>query len=139
MKKILMVAAMLAVGTSLSGCGMILQAVNPDYKTHLAAINGESELAQANAAKQVAVQTAKAKAESAIYEKQSEITRAEGAAAAIKITGDALQEHPEYLRYLYVNGLTETKDQVIYIPTEAGLPIMEAARHIVPRAKTEEK
>ncbi len=120
--------ALVAASLSLSGCGGILKAINPDYKTHLAAIDGESELAQANAAKQVAVQTAKAKAESAEYEKQAEITRAEGAAAAIKITGDALQQHPEYLRYLYVNNLAETKDQVIYIPTEAGLPILEAGK-----------
>lgn len=134
MNKLLNLAAIAVVAASLSGCGVILQAVNPDYKTHLAKINGESELAQALAAKQVAVQTAKAKAESAAYEKQAEITRAEGAAAAIKITGEALQDHPEYLRYLYVNNLAESKDQIIYIPTEAGLPILEAGRRPAPSA-----
>lgn len=122
----------IASSITLSGCGVIRQAIDPDYKTHLAKINGESELAAALASKQVAVQTAKAKAESAAYEKQAEITRAEGAAAAIKITGEALQQHPEYLRYLYVNNLAESKDQIIYIPTEAGLPILEAGRRPIP-------
>lgn len=128
MKKILIIAAAAALAMGTSGCGAIMQTFNPGAKTYLARINGEAQLAEANASKQVAVQTAKAKSESAVFEKQAEITRAEGAAAAIKITGDALQQHPEYLRYLYVNNLASSKDQIIYIPTEAGLPILEAGR-----------
>lgn len=128
MKKLFLIAAVAALAIGTSGCGVVMRTFNPEAKTYLARIDGEAQLAESNAAKQVAVQTAKAKSESAVFEKAAEITRAEGAAAAIKITGEALQTHPEYLRYLYVNNLASSKDQIIYIPTEAGLPILEAGR-----------
>lgn len=118
MEKILIIGAILAIGLSTSGCGAIMRTFNPEAKTYLARIDGEAQFAESNAAKQVAVQTAKAKSESAVFEK----------AAEIKITGEALHTHPEYLRYLYVNNLASSKNQIIYIPTEAGLPILEAGR-----------
>lgn len=114
------VLVVLLLGGGLVGC--------PAYSVYSASMRGKAQLAEADASKQVAVQTAKAKAESAIYEKQAEITRAEGAAAAIKITGVQLQQNPEYLRYLYVQNLAESHDQIIYVPTEGGMPILEAGR-----------
>lgn len=136
MKNITLITLAAISSIALSGCGPLIQAVNPGYKTTLRQIDGEAALAQANSEKQIMVTQAKAKAEAAVSEKAAEITRAEGAAAAIKITGDALQQHPEYLRYLYVNNLAETKDQVIYIPTEAGLPLLEAGKRekVTPKA-----
>lgn len=124
--RIASVAAVAALGVSLSGCGMIF----PPYRVYEQEQDGKARLAEAMSSKQIAVQTAKAKAESAEYEKQAEITRAQGAAAAIAITGEALQKNPEYLRYLYINNLAESHDQIIYIPTEAGLPILEAGRRV---------
>lgn len=59
---------------------------------------------------------------------QAEVERAKGVAKANKIIGDSLKDNEAYLRYLFVNNLADTKDQVIYIPTEAGLPILEATR-----------
>jgi hypothetical protein len=54
--------------------------------------------------------------------------RAEGVAKANKIIGDSLKENEAYLRYLWISEMKETKDQIIYIPTEANLPILEAGR-----------
>ncbi len=126
------IAALLAVAAvGLSGCGMIY----PPWKVYVAQNEGQAKLADAMSSKQVAVQTAKAKAESSEYEKQAEIKRAEGAAAAIRITGEQLQKNPEYVYYLYVNNLAEHNDQIIYIPTEAGLPILEAGRRAKQPAK----
>jgi regulator of protease activity HflC (stomatin/prohibitin superfamily) len=100
----------------------------PQYNVYSSRMDGEAELAQANYSKQVAVQTAVAKNEAAKYEAQAEITRAGGVAQANKIIGDSLKNNEAYLRYLFVNGLENTKNQVIYVPTETQLPILEATR-----------
>jgi hypothetical protein len=102
----------------------------PQYNVYSARKAGEAELAQADFSKQVAVQTAIAKNQAAEYEAQAEVTRAKGVAQANKIIGDSLQNNEAYLRYLFVNNLADTKDQVIYIPTEANLPILEAKRQV---------
>jgi|SRR5579863_5160659 len=101
----------------------------PKYNVYSMRMDGEASLAHAQADKEVAVAEAKAKMESADYEAQAEIKRAGGVAQANKIIGDSLKGNDAYLRYLWINNLENAKDgQVIYIPTEAGLPILEANR-----------
>lgn len=100
----------------------------PSYNVYSRQKDGEAQLAEALASKQVAVQTAKAKWESASYEAKAEIVRAGGVAQANKIIGDSLRDNEAYLRYLYVNNMEHTQNQVIYIPTEAGMPILEAGQ-----------
>ena len=58
----------------------------------------------------------------------AEIIRAEGIAKANKIIGDSLQNNDAYIHYLWVEALRETKNAVVYVPTEAGIPITEATR-----------
>lgn len=55
-----------------------------------------------------------------------EVARAEGVAKSNVIIGQSISEN--YLRWLWVRGLQETQNQVIYVPTEANAPIMEAGR-----------
>ena len=59
---------------------------------------------------------------------QAEVERAKGVARANKIIGDSLQGNEAYLRYLWIQGLQTNKMNVVYIPTEASLPILEASR-----------
>jgi hypothetical protein len=33
-----------------------------------------------------------------------------------------------YLRYLWIDSLQHTQDKIIYIPTEAGMPLLEAGK-----------
>ena len=73
--------------------------------------------------------------ESADLLAQAEVKRAEGVAKANKIIGESLKDNEAYLRYLWVNNLENSQNQVIYIPTEAGLPIMEADRFSHPKVK----
>jgi len=50
-------------------------------------------------------------------------------AKANKIIGDSLKDNESYLRYLWINGLSEKDNNtVIYVPTEANLPILEAGK-----------
>ena len=116
------------IGTVICAGIFAVMAGCPAYNVYQSKMSGEAELAQANSSKQVAVQTAIAKNESAKYEAQAEITRAGGVAKANQIIGDSLKNNEAYLRYLFVNNLADTKDQIIYVPTEANLPILEAGR-----------
>jgi predicted aminopeptidase len=103
----------------------------PQYKVYSQRMDGEAELAQANYSKLVQVQDAKAKEESAQSFANAEVIRAHGVAKANAIIGDSLKGNDAYLRYLWINKLGDSEGkggQVIYVPTEAGLPILEAGR-----------
>lgn len=89
---------------------------------------GAAELAKAEQNRQIAIQEAKAKEESAKSLANAEVIRSEGVAKANKIIGDSLQNNDAYIHYLWIEALKESKDQVIYIPTEAGIPVTESAR-----------
>ena len=60
----------------------------------------------------------------------AEVIRAKGLAASQDIIASTLTE--EYLRYLYIDALAGGDGQIIYVPTEAGLPILEAGRGVEP-------
>jgi len=114
-------AGFLLVGGGVGGCmyGM------PMYNVYHQKMEGEAELAKANFSKQVMVQEAQAKMDAATMLANAEVERAKGVAKANQIIGDSLKNNEDYLRYLFVNNLEHTQNQVIYIPTEANLPILE--------------
>ena len=89
---------------------------------------GEAELARAEQNRQVAVLEAKAKLDSAESLAQAEVKRAEGTAKANQIIGQSLKGNETYIHWLWVDTLKDSKDQIIYIPTEAGVPITESFR-----------
>lgn len=89
---------------------------------------GEAELAQATQNRKIKVLEAQAKMDSASLEANAEIARARGLAEANRIVADSLGGPEGYLRYLYIQNLEQSKGQIIYVPTEGGLPILEAGR-----------
>jgi len=117
----LALSGVIIIASGIGGCmyGM------PKYNVYEQALHGEAELAKANYSKQVAVQEAHAKMESAKLLADAEVIRAEGVAKANKIIGDSLNNNEAYLRYLYINNLEHTQNQIIYVPTEANLPFLE--------------
>ncbi len=56
-----------------------------------------------------------------------EVARAEGVSKSNKIIAGSITE--SYLRYLWVDSLRTNQKEIIYVPTEANLPIMEAGRY----------
>lgn len=90
--------------------------------------NGRAKLAEANQSRQILITNAKAKEEAAVYDAQAEVNRAVGVAKANKIIGQGLKNNDEYLMYLYIQNMHQSKNQIIYIPTEGGLPVLEAGR-----------
>lgn len=112
----------------MTGCGAV-SLFYPPMRIWIAENDGRAELAQADFSKQVAVQTAKAAEESATYLANAEVKRAEGVAKANAIIGNSLKNNESYLKWLYIEGLKERNGiETIYVPTEAGLPILEAGR-----------
>lgn len=104
----------------------------PQYNVYSSRMAGEAELAQATYSKQVLVQQAQARLDAAKLEQQTDIVRAQGVAQANKIIAEGLGGPEGYLRWKYIEMLGETANSagrsVIYIPTEAGLPILEAGK-----------
>lgn len=131
----------IVLSLTLSSCGMVTryfaeinvmkteingQAVKAQLKA-----KGEADLLESESSKKIAIESAKAKLESAKLLAQAEIERAKGVAEANKIIGDSLKNNEAYLRYLYISNLEKAEQsgaQVIYIPTEAGLPILESGK-----------
>lgn len=111
----------LIIGGGMYGC--------PLYNVWNAQKVGEAELAQAEQNRQIQIAQSRAKAEAAQFEADAEVARAKGVAGANKIIGDSLRDNEAYLRYLWINGLEQNKNQtVVYVPTEANLPLLEAQR-----------
>lgn len=63
---------------------------------------------------------------SATKDAEIEVARAKGVAEANKIIADSISQ--QYIQYLWVQGLNDGSSEVIYVPTEANLPILEASR-----------
>ena len=100
----------------------------PQYKVWQRRLAGQAELARAEQNRKIAIQEAEAKKESARALAEAEVIRAEGVAKANSIIGESLRGNESYLRYLWIQTLNDNPQNVIYVPTEAGLPILEAGK-----------
>ena len=101
----------------------------PRYEVYRQNMQGEAELARASQNRQIKIREAEAAAEAARLLAEAEIERAKGVAEANRIIGESLKGNEAYLRYLWIQGLQEgSTPQVVYVPTEAGLPILESGR-----------
>lgn len=100
----------------------------PQYRVYSQRLAGEAALAEAQSSRQVAILEARAKKESAISLAEAEVIRAKGAAEANAILQNSLGGPEGYLRYLQIQALENSKSTLIYVPTEAGLPVTEARR-----------
>lgn len=101
----------------------------PMYNVWEQGLTGEAALARATQDRQILIEEAIAKKESSVYWAQAEIERAKGAAEANQIVAESLGGPEGYLRWLFIEKLDEIKSgQIIYLPTEAGIPILEAGR-----------
>jgi regulator of protease activity HflC (stomatin/prohibitin superfamily) len=91
--------------------------------------DAENNLKRAEFEKKIKVEEARATRDSAGLLAEAEIERSKGVAQANKIIAHSITA--EYLRYFYIQQLSEVEHlggKIIYVPTEAGLPILEAER-----------
>lgn len=100
----------------------------PYYNVWQQEMSGKAEFAKAEQNRKIKIEEAKANLEAEKLNAQAEVERARGAAEAIKIENGAIT--PTYIQYLWVRqqNLSGKNSKIIYIPTEAGLPLLEAGR-----------
>jgi regulator of protease activity HflC (stomatin/prohibitin superfamily) len=94
----------------------------PLYGVWRAGLTGKASLMRAEQEKLIQIEQAKAELESAKL-------RAE----AISIVGEASKQFPEYRTQEFIGAFAEAVqsgaiDQIIYVPTEANIPIVEAGK-----------
>ena len=102
--------------------------IKPRYSVWSAQMEGEAEFAQAEGNRRISVLEAEAKLEAAKALAAAEVERAKGVAQANAIIGESLRNNESYLRWLWIENLDKGGNSVIYVPTEAGLPILEAGK-----------
>ncbi len=122
----------------------------PKYNVYKMELKGRAALKEAEWSKQILIEEAKAREQAALMQAKAKVTlaeaqgkakvvyaksegladieRAKAAAEANRIIGESLKNNEEYLRYIWIKGLQDGKGERIYIPTEAGLPILEAGK-----------
>lgn len=99
----------------------------PIYRVWSQEMRGKAQLAEAEQNRRIKVEEARANLEAEKLNAKVEIERAKGAAEAIKIENGTLT--PTYIQYLWVRNQSNLNEKtVIYIPTEANLPILEAGK-----------
>lgn len=95
----------------------------PKYNVWSKELNGKAQLKESEYSKQVLIEEAKANLEAEKLNAEAEVERAKGMAKAMGIENGKLTD--TYIKYLWVRSMTGNEANTIYIPTEAGLPILE--------------
>jgi hypothetical protein len=113
-------SALLLIVACLAGC--------PQYEVYKQRLAGEAVLAHSTFSREVQVRQAQG-------EKEAAVLRAE----AIKTVGQATKDFPEYRQQEFIGAFAEAVkegkiSQIIYVPTEANIPITES-RRLEPPAK----
>lgn len=120
----------LSVGGTVVGAALIafLMFGLPVYNVWQQEKAGEAALAKATQDRQIKVQEAEAEKEAA--SKQAEANR---------ILGESVRQYPEAMEQKWVEAIAHTQNQVIYLPTEASVPITESGRMALKKQQQETK
>lgn len=107
---------------------LILMAGIPPYKVWQQGQAGKARLMRAGQERKILVEQA-----------QAELEAAEHRVKAISIVGQAAKDFPEYRLQEFMGAFAEALQsdkiqKIIYVPTEANIPIMEASRTTLPAA-----
>ena len=100
----------------------------PKYRVYQQGMVGKARLREAESSRRILIEEANAKKEAATSLAAAEVERAKGVAEANQIIGASLKDNEGYLRYLWIQGLHDGNGETVYIPTEAGMPILEAGK-----------
>lgn len=112
---IIFVGAVIGLGIAISGVMIAYGHLN----VHMKRLSGQAAYAHSESERKVLVSQAEAELESAKL-------RAE----AIKIVGEMAKQYPEYREQEFIGAFgdalkSDRIDQIIYVPTEANIPIIE--------------
>lgn len=93
---------------------------------------GQAQLMEARQNRQIMIEEASARLESSKLNAQAEVERAKGMAEAMAI--ENMEVTPEYNQYLFIRSLETIAEhgslpQIIYLPTDGLLPVMDLGQH----------
>lgn len=96
--------------------------IYPKYRVYSQEMRGKANLIEATQSKKIQIEQARAELESA-----------ELRAKAIKVIGQSAKDYPEYREQEFIGAFGEALrdgaiNQVIYVPTEGNIPILEAGK-----------
>jgi flagellar basal body-associated protein FliL len=100
----------------------------PVYNVWAAHKSGQADLARAQNEQMIQVAEAEGRVKAAEANKKAAIIEAEAVAKQVEVIGTNLQKHDLYLKWQWIRMMEEREGETIYVPTEANLPILEAAR-----------
>ena len=100
----------------------------PKYKVWKKQMDGKAAFAEAEQNRKILIEEARARLEAEKLNAEAEIERARGMAEAMKIENGQLTE--VYNQYLFIRSLKDLASkgdlpQIIYLPTEGMLPVMD--------------
>lgn len=104
----------------------------PHWRVWASHQEGLADLTRARNEQQIQVAQAESRLAAAEANKKAAIVEAQAVAAQIEAIGSQLTAHDLYLRWQWIKMMEDTHEDadrsVIYVPTEANLPILEARR-----------
>jgi regulator of protease activity HflC (stomatin/prohibitin superfamily) len=101
----------------------------PMWKVWASGKSGEADLQQAHKEQQIQVSKAQGRLDAARLNKEAAIIEAEAVSEQITRIGAQLTEHDLYLKWQWIKMMEERPEgSVIYVPTEASMPILEAGK-----------
>lgn len=104
----------------------------PKWRVWAAHQAGLADLAAAKNEQQIQIAQADSRLGAAELNKKAAIIEAQAVAEQIKAIGTQLTAHDLYLRWQWIKMMEDThsdsETSVIYVPTEANIPILEASR-----------
>lgn len=112
------------------GAVMLFMWLYPIYNVWASQKAGDAALAESHGEQRVQVAQARARLEAAELNKKAVVIEAEAEAKSLKTIGDALKNNPGYLQWQWIK-MMENRDSradTIYVPTECGLPLLEAGK-----------
>lgn len=129
---------------------LLIMLLWPKYRVYSQTLAGQAKLEEAKWSTKIVIEEARAQEQASLLQAQARVTlakaqgqaeleqakakgmaeveRAKATADANQIIGASLKGNEEYLRYLWILGIKDGTGERIYIPTEAGLPILEAGQ-----------
>jgi hypothetical protein len=105
---------------------LLIGLVGPQLRLYKANTEKKAAIAEARARADAAEYEAERAVEIATAEAEADRVRAEGIADAQAAIDQTLTS--EYIQWYFIDRLDDVEGQIIYVPTEAGVPIPEAGR-----------
>lgn len=107
----------------------------PKYNVWQQEMVGKAEMAKAEQNRKILIEEAKARLEAEKLNAQAEIERAKGMSEAMKVENGTLNS--TYNQYLFIRTLEKLADkgslpQIIYLPSEGMLPVMDLHKTTAP-------